>query len=187
MFAHWCETLPAHHLEEVRRFEDDWQGAASLALRRGDASAAAAYGAHDRLDTVHPALVADRVSRQHERITARGQSVAITTASATTARAINVEIQRRRNPRRAGALAALADGTRAFVGDKVATRRNHAGLVTDTGSPVRNRQSWTVEHVAEDGSLTVVHPKRGRIKLPARYVGRHVEWAGLSPATATRA
>ncbi|HEX2064638.1 MAG TPA: AAA family ATPase, partial [Acidimicrobiales bacterium] len=170
MFSHWCETLPAHHLEEVHRFDDDWQAEASLALRRGDAAAAAAYGAHHRLRTVHPALVADQVARQHERLTGRGQSVAITTASTSTARAINMEIQRRRNPRRTGASAALTDGTRAFVGDQVATRRNNAGLVTDAGSPVRNRQSWTVEQVGEDGSLTVAHPRRGRARLPADYV-----------------
>ncbi len=179
MFAHWCETLPAHHLEEVRRFDDDWQATASLALRRGDPAAAAAYAAHHRLQTVHPALVADRVARQHERLTARGRSVAVTTASAATAWTINVEIQRRRNPRRAGASVALADGTRAFVGDRVATRRNHASLVTDAGSAVRNRQTWTVEHVRADGSLTMAHPTRGRVTLPADYVARHVElgWA----------
>ncbi len=179
MFAHWCEVLPAHHLEEVHRFADDWQAEASLALRRGDPSAAAPYADRHRLRSVHPALLADHVARQHERLTGRGQSVAITTASAGTARAINVEIQRRRNPRRQGTSVALADDTRAFVGDQVATRRNDAGLVTDRGSPVRNRQSWTVAEVAEDGSLILADPERGSLRLPARYVARHVElgWA----------
>ncbi len=55
------------------------------------------------------------------------------TASAGTARHINVEIQRRRNPRQDGPNVALADGTCAFVGDGVATRRNVA-LATDTGA-----------------------------------------------------
>ena len=179
MFAYWCEKLPAHHLQEVCRFADDWQAEASLALRRGERSAATAYAAHHRLQSVHPALLADRVARQQERIATRGQSVAITTASAGTARAINVEIQRRRNLRLEGASVALADGTRAFVGDQVATRRNDAGMVTKAGSSVRNRQSWTVTDVGKDGSLTVADGERGAVVLPARYVARHVElgWA----------
>ena len=179
MFAHWCAALPAHHLDQVFRFADDWQAEASLALRRGDRAAAGAYGERDRLQTVHPALLADRVARQHQQLTRQGESVAITTASAGTARAINVEIQRRRNPRRTGDSVALADGTHAFVGDQVATRRNDAGLTTDNGSPVRNRQTWSVTEIGEDGSLTLSDPKRGRVQLPARYVGRHLElgWA----------
>lgn len=35
LFALWCERLSAHQLDEVRRFHDDWQAEASLALRRG--------------------------------------------------------------------------------------------------------------------------------------------------------
>lgn len=126
-----------------------------------------------------PPLVADQVTRQYQQLTRQDESVAITTASAGTARAINVEIQRRRNPRRTGASVALADGTSVFVGDQVATRRNDAALTTDTGSSVRNRQTWTVNEVGNDGSLTLADPKRGRMQLPARYVGRHIElgWA----------
>jgi len=178
VFALWCERLPAQHLEEVRRFANDWQGAASLALRRGDAVGVAAFATRHRLHAVHPALVADRVARQFERLSDRGTAVAVTTASAGTARAVNVAIQHRRNPRRAGDCAELADGTAAFMGDRVATRRNVA-LVTDKGSPVRNRQSWTVTKVAEDGSLEVADPERGSVRLPASYVARHVElgWA----------
>lgn len=63
MFELWCERVGAHRLEEVRRFDEAWQAEASLALRRGDPSAAAAYAAHGRLDTVHPALVPERVAR----------------------------------------------------------------------------------------------------------------------------
>jgi hypothetical protein len=178
MFALWCERLGAHELEEVRRFTEDWQAEASLALRRGDPAAAAAYAAHHRLQAVHPALVADRVARQHQRLAGGGETVAITTASAGMARAINLEIQHRRNPRRLGAHVVLADGTRAFIGDRVATRRNVA-LLTGTGAPVRNRESWTVTGVGADGSLGVADAGRGSVRLPADYVARHVElgWA----------
>ncbi|HUP68361.1 MAG TPA: MobF family relaxase [Acidimicrobiales bacterium] len=179
MFAHWCTIVPAHHLGEVRRFSEAWQAEASLLLRQGDPAAAAMYGEHQRLRTVHPSLLADRVARQHEKLTARGDTVAVTTASAGTARSINVEIQRRRNPRQNGPSVVVADGTRVFVGDQVATRRNDAGLLTTGGTAVRNRQTWSVAAVDADGSLTVTDAERGSLRLPAQYVARHVElgWA----------
>jgi conjugative relaxase-like TrwC/TraI family protein len=178
MFAHWCESLPAHHLDEIRRFTEPWQAAASLQLRRGEPAAARTYATHRRLETVHPALAPIRVARLHDAVEGRGESLAITSTTTATARAINLEIQRRRHPRRAGPAVELADGTRALVGDQIATRRN-APLVTDTGAAVRNRQTWTVVVVGRDGSLTVADRGRGSVTLPADYVARHVElgWA----------
>ncbi len=179
IFAHWCVAFPAHHLEEVRRFHDAWQGESSLLLRHGDPAAAAHYAEHGRLRTVHPALLADRVARQYEQMSGGGATLAITTASAGTARAINVEIQRRRNPRRQGRSVALADGTEVFVGDHVATRRNDPSMVTSSGTPVRNRHTWTVTAIDDNGSLTVEDQRRGRVRLPNAYVARYVElgWA----------
>jgi conjugative relaxase-like TrwC/TraI family protein len=179
MFAHWCETLPAHHLEEVRRFTHAWEAAASLALRAGNPQAATVYAEAGRLRTVHPATLADQVARQHDRLTACGRTVAITTASAGTARAINVEIQHRRNATRTGPNVALADGTVAFAGDRIATRRNDPTLLTTTGDEVRNRHTWTISKVHRNGDLTVTDPDRGTVRLPAGYVARHVElgWA----------
>ena len=74
---------------------------------------------------------------------------------------------------------ALADGTHAGVGDQIATRRNDPDLRTDRGEQVRNRHTWTVTAVDPDGALTVTHPDRGTVTLPADYVARHVElgWA----------
>jgi ATP-dependent exoDNAse (exonuclease V) alpha subunit len=66
-----------------------------------------------------------------------------------------------------------------FVGDQVATRRNDASLVTSRGTAVRNRHTWTVTAIGDDGSLTVDDPQRGRVRLPDTYAARHVElgWA----------
>jgi hypothetical protein len=179
MFAHWCSALPAHHLEEVLRFSDAWQAEASLLLRQGEPAAAAIYAHHRRLRSVHPALLRDRVARQHELLIAWGGIVAITTASSGTARAINVEIQRRRNPHQRGPSVTLADGTGVFVRDQVATRRNDASLVAPGGTSVRNRQTWTVTAIDQDGSMTVTDAQRGDVRLTTRYVARHVElgWA----------
>ncbi len=102
--------------------------------------------------------------------------MAITTNTAEVARAINLAIQR---PRGSNPGARLADGTTAQVGDQIATRRNDPTLRTDRGEKVRNRHTWTVIAVDENGSLTVTHPDRGAVQLPARYVAEHVElgWA----------
>jgi hypothetical protein len=59
MFAHWCDTLPAHHLDQVHRFTEPWQAEASLALRRGDPAAVGAYVAMTRGRLRNIAVVLD--------------------------------------------------------------------------------------------------------------------------------
>ena len=177
MFAAWCDTLPVHRLEQVRRFTEPWQADASRGLRAGEPAAVAAYAEHRRLHTVHPALLADRVARVYANLSADGASVAITTARVETARAINRAIQFQRRSHHTPGVR-LADGTSAHVGDQVATRRN-SGERTDRGVAVRNRQLWTVAAVERNGWLTVENPERGRVTLPRSYVADHVElgWA----------
>lgn len=180
MFAHWTDSLPAHHLDVVHRFTEPWQADASLALRRGDLDAAQAYVEHGRVQTVHPALVAERIARIHENAGGRGQAVAITTSNAATARSINEEIQWQQHRTRApGHSIPLADGTRLYVGDRIATRRNDPTLATDAGVSVRNRHTWTVTDIQPDGSVSVSDDTNGFVTLPSSYVAEHVElgWA----------
>ncbi len=142
MFAHWCDTLPAHHLDNIHRFTEPWQAQASLALRRGEPAAARAYVEHGRVHTTPPALPAGSVARQYLTASSRGESVAVTTAAAGTARAINIEIQYRLHlGQPSGLFVELGDGTRVMVGDQIATRRNDSTLTTDEGVAVRNRQT----------------------------------------------
>lgn len=177
VFAHWCDTLPAHTLDEPRRFTEPWEAAASLGLRAGNPDAVDDYAAHQRIHTTHPALVASQVARAHRRHENDGRSVAITVGSADTARAVNLEIQWLRQS--GGPGAALRDGTTAHAGDQIATRNNDPNLRTTSGEKVRNRHTWTVTAVDPDGGLTVTDPDRGTVELPARYVAAHVElgWA----------
>ena len=180
MFAYWCDTLRAHHLDEVRRFSELWQAQASLGLRRGDPVAARAYVERGRVHTVHPALLAQRVARQYAAAREAGRSVAITTAAAGTARTINTEIQYQLHlGQPAGLSIELRDGSRVMVGDRIATRRNASTRITDGGVAVRNRQNWTVTDISAAGDLTVTDPEHGTVALPGGYVARHVElgWA----------
>ncbi len=177
VFAHWCDTIPRHVLDEPRRFTQAWEAAASLGLRAGRPDAVEVYAAHGRLHSSHPATVPDRVACSWRGHIEAGRSVAITTTNADTARAINQEIQWQRHP--TGHSVRLYDGTSAFAGDQVATRRNDRRLRTSEGEQVRNRHTWTVTATHPGGGLTVEHPQRGSVDLPADYVAAHIElgWA----------
>lgn len=178
IFELWCERVGAHTLEAVRRFDEPWQAEASLALRRGERSAAAAYAAHGRLDTVHPALLPERVARVHQLRTQAGASMAITTASAGMARDINVATSEDTipaGPGRRWPWPTAAPPSPAMWWPPGAT-------TAPAPTPARRCATatpWEVEVVGADGSLVVSHPARGRARLPASYVSRHVElgWA----------
>ncbi|MGH9185341.1 MAG: ATP-dependent DNA helicase, partial [Acidimicrobiales bacterium] len=178
VFEHWCDTLPHHTLDTPRRFDQQWEARASLALRAGRPDAVAAYVEHGRVHSAHPATVPARVARAHQGHVETGRTVAVTTTNAETARAINREIQWLTHPGATGGVP-LHDGTTAQPGDQIATRRNDRRLWTERGRQIRNRHTWTVTALGPDGSLTASHPDRGTVDLPADYVARHVElgWA----------
>jgi len=178
VFAHWCDTLPHHTLDTPRRFDHQWEARASLDLRAGRTEAAEVYVSHWRVHGAHPATIPSRVAQAHAGHVQAGRSVAITTTNADMARAINREIQYLAHPGATGGVR-LHDDTTAQVGDQIASRRNDRRLWTHLGHQVRNRHTWTVTDTHDDGSLTVTHPDRGTVELPADYVARHVElgWA----------
>lgn len=65
-----------------------------------------------------------------------------------------------------------SDGLPISVGDLIQTRKNR----TDLG--VANRQQWVVQHIADDGTLSVleagsVRKRQCTVHLPAEYVGEH--------------
>lgn len=179
VFAHWCDTVHHHTLDTPRRFIEPWEAEASLALRRGDPDIARTYANHDRLHTAHPALLAGKVAEQYREHAQAGRTVAITTSSRTTATTINQMIQDQTIHTSLQPRVELADGTHAYVGDLIATRRNDPLLRTDHGEQIRNRHTWTIDNIERDGQVTVSHPDRGTAVLPAGYISRHVElgWA----------
>jgi conjugative relaxase-like TrwC/TraI family protein len=70
----------------------------------------------------------------------------------------------------------LRDGTTAWVGDVIVTRKNNPKLKTLKGKgTVRNGDLWDVERTHADGTLTVTHQETGgRIRLPADYIQDNV-------------
>ncbi|GAB3039666.1 MobF family relaxase [Parafrigoribacterium mesophilum] len=74
-----------------------------------------------------------------------------------------------------------SDGLSIGKGDVIQTRRN------DTGLGVANRQTWTVQHVADDGTVWAKEDGSGRkrqhvVRLPAEYVSGHAHLAYAATA-----
>jgi hypothetical protein len=159
----------------VRRFTDPEYAALSLELR----------------EARNPALIFDRLQalgliRLHDdeealRDAVAGQyrdGAAVTTATNDGARELNERIRAQR------VIDGVVDDARTTfgsdglpigVGDLIQTRRNDAEF------GVTNRQTFTAQHVGEDGTLWVV-PIDGRkhhntLRLPAEYVAEHTHLA----------
>ncbi len=156
-----------------------WEAAASLQLRRGDPAALDAYEAHGRivagtLDD-HLARIAASWIDHHD----NGRTLAVVASTNDHVATINHAIQSARVAGRATSTPTMATriaaGETAHVGDVVATRRNDRRLVTSHGEPVRNRDTWTVTAIHQDGSIAVSHQAgHGDVTLPADYVRDHV-------------
>ena len=166
-------------LTDVRRFNSEWEKAASIELRAGSTSAIYAYETHDRvtsgdreslLDAIYAAWKAD--------VQAGKSSLMIAGDSATVA-----ELNRRARTGRVaeGAVSdsgvSIADGQRAGVGDEVVTRQNNR-LLTTGRSWVKNGDRFVVAATNPDGSMAVRRVSGGtEVILPADYVAKHVELA----------
>ena len=142
-------------------------------MRAGDSRAFDAYEAHGRIIPgtleAHLARMADTWITNHH----HGAATALVASTNDHVDTINRAIQEARLD--AGHLVPdmttrIAGGEHAHVGDVVATRRNDRRLITAGGEPVRNRDTWTVTAIGDDGSLTVSHHGgHGDVTLPVDY------------------
>ena len=174
------DSDPAPELTDVRRFQSEWEKAASLRLRQGDSDAIDLYDQHGRiLDGEHEEIL-DAAYHAWQADTAAGRASILIAETSETVIALN---NRARTDRvLAGQVSLdgvdLHDATVAGQGDIILTRRNDRRLSTGRGW-VKNGDEWTVLHAHADGSLTVRRPgtrgRRGRVTLPAGYVAEHVE------------
>ncbi len=178
MFHELCATARVHELDRIHRFVEDWEAAASLQLRRGDPRALDAYIEHDRVvaGTVDEQLAF--VVVQWSAIDAVGGTCAITASSNDHVDAINAAIQTARGAVgdiHADRATGIGGSERAHVGDIVVTRRNDRRLTTNLGEPVRNRESWTVADIGDDGSITVSSNQgAGSVTLPVDYTREYL-------------
>ncbi len=160
----------------VHRFTDPTYSNLTVQLRRGENPAAL----FDQLHTLGLVRLHDSNEEVQAVVaeTARAGD-AITTATNNEACALSEQIRQRR------VTAGEVDDTRtAFgndglpigAGDVIQTRRNDAQL------GVANRQTWTVQHVTENGDVFAVetgnaHKRERTVRLPSEYVAEHAHLA----------
>ncbi len=179
MFGLMVDTFGAIELDQVHRFEHEWEREASLRLRRGDVSVAEIYDAHHRLHAgTIPQMERAAARRWHELREAGKRELLMTPTNEATER-LNERCQRIRI--QAGEVDANGRSVdvgpyRLYVGDEIATRQNNRRLLTDRDDMVRNRAVWTIDAIHRDGSLSATG-KSGTVHLPAEYVSDHVELA----------
>jgi len=167
----------AVHLNELVRFADPAEAAASLALRTGDPEALGFYLDNHRIHVGDLGTCADQVFNSW--LTARhaGADALMVAPTRTLVSELNARAQTHlrdgNDPVRS---VALADGSSAAVGDVIITRHNDRRLRTSGTDWVRNGDRWTITGIATDGALRAVHQtNRHRVILPAPYVAESVE------------
>ncbi|WP_439678974.1 MobF family relaxase [Embleya sp. MST-111070] len=181
MFGLLARDLPhAHVLEEVRRFRDGWERAASLRLREGDAEVFAEYdlrgrahggGVEEMKDAAYRAWLADHLSGVDALLVVPTRESAAELSGR--ARAHLVRLGRVEHEG-----VALADGNVAGRGDRVQLRRNDPSLTSSgRGHWATNRDVVRVLARHGDGGLTVAYEDGETLRVPARYVRDHVELA----------
>jgi exodeoxyribonuclease V alpha subunit len=170
----WAHPTAVVTLEQVHRFTDTDYAALSLRMRTGNDPAAVFDALHRRGSIViHPSDV-ERTAALAE-AGAAGDLVIADTREHVGSLNAAIRDQRRAEPTtgdsaNSAGSAVTARGERMGLGDRVATRRNDAGLA------VANRQTWTVTGVGDDGSLTLRGRGRDRV-IPAEYAAEFVELA----------
>ncbi|MGW4355533.1 MobF family relaxase, partial [Nocardia sp. NPDC004582] len=175
----------APELDQVVRFANKDEATATLAVRSGDASQAWEF--YDAAGRVHGGMVdelREQILAAHLSDTDEGKTSLMMAATTADVYALNGAAQVAHTLRgtvdRDGPTAELADGHRGRIGDVVVTRKNAKRLrITGghrAGTTVDNGDLWRVDKIHADGSVSVVGARhRGRVNLPAKYVGEHLE------------
>ncbi|OCL37092.1 hypothetical protein BCR15_11520 [Tessaracoccus lapidicaptus] len=165
----------AVELDEVLRFVDNGEKAASLALRQGDPTALGWYLDHDRIHAGSSETALDGALQAWKADTDRGLDSLMLASTRQDVAELNRRARQLLLPEDALAVA-LSDGNLAGVGDVILTRRNDRRLRTSTTGFVMNGDRWIVQTVNRDGGLLVRHRTTGhRAWLPAAYVADHTE------------
>lgn len=183
MFRQLAEDLDhVHVLDEVMRFSNDWEKAASLALREGERDVLLEYDAHGRLrggtaeemkERAYQGWLADYLGGTDSLLIA-----------ATNNQAHQLAMRAREDLVRAGRVQAegvdlVRDKTviRVGIGDEVQLRRNNRRLVGSDGRWAVNRDVATVVGLDEHGVMTVRYANGDVLSLPKSYVASHVDLA----------
>jgi conjugative relaxase-like TrwC/TraI family protein len=176
------DLTPAPELSDVRRFRNEWEKAATLALRVGDPSAIDSYLEHGRVVGGDLETILQAAYSGWKADLSKGYVSVMIAETADAVRALN---ERARLDRIIASHVAatravnLHDETEASRGDLVITRKNDRTLTTGLAW-VKNGDRWIIAATHADGSLTVRRAGNrvgGAVILPAAYVAENVELA----------
>ena len=144
MFGLLAQEVPAAQLHEVRRFDAEWERAASVRLRDGDLAAAAAYDRHGRIRGADEQAACDRAASLWLADYLRGKDVLLLAGSNAEAAELSRRVQAKLGQmgRVGAAQVALADGNHAGVGDLVRARLNTE--IDAAGRKLTNRDTLKV-------------------------------------------
>lgn len=181
-FGMLAAEVGAVELDEIHRFKDPDEAAASLGLRRrveGEADPFTWYKDQGRVKAGDAAMVEALAFRKWQEAHQKGTAAVIMAATneqaqrlserAQAALEIFGEIDTTTRSR------SLRDGSKAWSGDTIVTRQND-WIETKSGRRrVHNGDLWTVEKINRDGSMTVRHQGNGkRTTLPGAYIEKNV-------------
>ncbi|MGH3866235.1 MAG: MobF family relaxase [Pseudonocardiaceae bacterium] len=186
------QTGVSYELTEARRFTQDWEQAASLRLRAGDATVLNDYHKHGRLidagtiehaeDSAATAWLADTLTGRHSLLTVTSNNQAGRLCAK-----LRAEFIKLGTVEEPGGVPVGVQGNYASANDLVQARRiarHLTGYQGNTTGPI-NRQQYRVLATRDDGGLVVApvlgrhadgHEEHGaKLTLPAGYVQEHIE------------
>ncbi len=179
MFEHARTIAPTLQLQEVRRFDAEWEAQTSLRLRECDAAALDSYDQHGRIKSGTAREIEQALLDDWWEAWRAGRTATFTAPTNDQVRRLNARARKR--------LVAAAEvdddrvlvtgaGERVGAGDEIQTRQNDRDQASELGQWVRNRQRWRVHQLLDDGRL-VVRGSGGQATLDASYCRDHVELA----------
>ena len=188
IFDHLTSTLPSHRisrLEQVHRFDAQWEATASTQLRTGDTSVLDIYEHHGRIIPTGDQDLVDVVTGLYLERHKAGVEVGVFAATNQQITQLNTAIQTAlADSGRLGPVAATSPTVNVHVGDVIETRHNDRTLETDRHQYVKNRDRWTVTGATNNG--LVVTGTTGTVTLPADYIAQHINLAYAQTAHASQ-
>ena len=177
--------IGAVHLDELFRFRNPEEAAATLSLREpplvGTDKPFEWYKDNNRVVAGDADAMIEDVFRKYSAdVTAGKQSIMIAATNETVTRLNDLAqahaIEHGQVSTDAGAVA-LHNSSRAHVGDTIVTRKNARRLIVNSGQDfVKNGDLWRVTDLHDDGRITAQHTGHGgKVTLPAGDVQESVE------------
>lgn len=175
----------AAHLDELFRFKNPDEAAATLALREPPLVGADApfdwYKDQGRVVAGESDVMIEQVfTAWREDTTAGKQSIMIASTNETVGKLNDLaqaHAMERGHVHPEHGSVRLHNEARAHVGDVVVTRQNARRLAVNSGQDfVKNGDLWRVVQVHDNGAMTVQHLEHGgKVTLPGSYVAASVE------------